>query len=119
MVTRSPHPAAGRRPVEILSRDYWSKAVDNQQTNYCLIDDDPFTGHTVAYFMHELSGVFDRMVFSSRQEAEAALRWNGFYREAEESDRPAWGPPPPFWADRHPNGLIYSSGRFWRTPPAR
>jgi hypothetical protein len=107
----------GRR-IDILSRDYWFKPVENCQTTWCLIDDDPGTGRSIAYFMAETSEVFDRMVFFSRGEAEAGLRWNGFWRlSAEPEDVPRWGPPPPFVQGRHPNGPIYSSGMFWRAPP--
>jgi hypothetical protein len=82
--------------------------------NWALVDSaGPESGCT-AYFFHELSGVFDRLSFGSLDAAQAELRLNGFSRLAEE---PAtdWTPPqPPFYEARHPNGLIYSSGRFWR-----
>jgi hypothetical protein len=109
-----------RRPdklIDILSRDYWFKPLDNQQINWSLIDDHAGNSYT-AYFFHELSGVFDRLTFPSRAQAESALRYNGFWRlsdcpEIEQSAVPS----PPFHEDTHWKGPIYSSGRFWHRPP--
>ena len=99
--------------VEILSRDYWFKIVEFLQQNWALIDETP-DGCTV-FFFGDTSGVFDRLTFPSVTEAEAALRRNGFSRFAE--DKEAQGfiaiPQPPFHERPHPNGAIYSSGRFW------
>lgn len=112
-------PRREQRPVvEILSRDYWFKPLENQQINWCLVDDDPSTGCSAAFFFHELSGIFDRLTFVTQSEADRALRHNGFHRLAErpEVDQDAV-PGPPFQEDQHWNGPIYSSGRFWRAPP--
>jgi len=110
---------ARRTCVQIESLDYWRKALENQQSNWALIDDDPESGSATVYFLHELSGVFDRLHFQSRPEAELELHYNNFYRVADEPNE-AWvtGPPPPFFEDEHPNGPIYSSGRYWRRVPA-
>ncbi len=108
----------GRAAVEINSRDYWLKSLENHQTNWALIDEEAVDGMCTALFIHELSGVFDRIFFRSRPEAEIALRFNGFGRLAEWADAPAdLAPPPPFFEDEHPNGPIYSSGQYWRQPP--
>lgn len=107
-----------RVPVEIRSRDYWLKSLDNHQTNWALLDFDATGGHCTSYFFHELSGVFDRIHFPTLRLAELALRLNGFGRLAEWKEAPAGlAPPPPFFEDRHPSGPIYSSGRFWKRPP--
>lgn len=104
-----------RKEVRIKSRDYWRKALENQQSNWALIESDPADGSALVYFFHELSGVFDRLKFQGRLEAESALRRNNFYRLADEMDEAQFpGPPPPFFEDEHPTGAIYSSGRFWR-----
>ncbi len=102
--------------VPIRSRDYWFKGLENHQTNWCLIDAGADRS-VIAYFFHELSGVFDRLKFETAAQADAELRFNGFVRLAECPDLDQSSAPlPPFRTDRHPNGPIYSSGRFWRKP---
>ena len=101
--------------IRIVSRDYWFKPLENHQINWCLVDDDPAAGGSIAYFFHECSGVFDRLTFVSRAAAVSQLRFNGFHRLAEQPDLDQGGVPgPPFQEDQHWNGPIYSSGRFWR-----
>ncbi len=103
--------------VDIQSRDFWFKVVEMLQQNWALIEEDPEGGVTV-YFIHDGSGVFDQMDFTSREEAGAALRRNGFerYEKDVEWQKFIAPPRPPFWKAAHPNGPIYSSGRFWRYP---
>lgn len=106
-----------RRSIQIRSRDYWLKSLDNHQTNWALLDDDPAGSHCTVFFFHELSGVFDRLSFPTARLAETALRYNGFGRLLEWHDAPdGYAPPPPFFEDQHPNGPIYSSGRYWKRP---
>jgi hypothetical protein len=49
-------------------------------------------------------------------EAETVALRKGFNRyNTEETEKEFIGnPEPPFWESRHPNGAIYSSGRFWQ-----
>ena len=70
--------------------------------------------HTV-YFIQDLSGVFDQMEFPSIAEAESALRRNGFRVFKEDSDAGKFltPPPPHFRRVQHPNGPVYSSGKYW------
>lgn len=101
--------------VEINSRDYWFKVVEFLQQNWALIDPcDP--GVTVS-FLGDTSGVFDQLSFPSMAEAEEALNRNGFRRFADDPDAPEFlAPPrPPFYRRPHPNGPIYSSGRYWKS----
>jgi hypothetical protein len=103
-------------PVEIQSRDYWVKVVEMLQQNWALIDPAAKDEGVIVYFVHDRSGVFDRLTFPSKEAAEAALRRNGFSKFG---DDPRIGefltpPLPPFREAKHPNGPIYSSGRFWR-----
>jgi hypothetical protein len=106
--------------VEIESRDYWLKIVGMLQHNWALIDEDPRRAGVTVYFVHDGSGVFDRMQFDSKQSAGRSLHYNGFRRYAEEDEdlkthiKP---PEPPFTEGHHPNGKIYSSGRYWGEPP--
>lgn len=103
-------------PVEIQSRDYWFKIVSMLEQNWALVDNDPDSPGVIVYFVHDLSGVFDRMRFKSYEIAKMSLRWNGFMQLENDKDAQDFlsPPPPPFWEAQHPNGPIYSSGRFWR-----
>jgi len=100
--------------VEIRSRDYWFKVVEMLQQNWALIDVDP-RGLCLVCFIHDRSGVFDEMHFTSEQEAQSQLKQNGFRRYAEDikAQKFIGAPKPPFYKDSHPNGPIYSSGRYW------
>ena len=103
-------------PIEIQSRDYWFKIVEFLQQNWALIDESPGGKGCNLFFFGDTSGGFDRLSFSSVAEAEAALRRNGFRRFAEDKKAQEFiaVPKPPFYERPHPNGPIYSSGRFWR-----
>ena len=98
--------------VEVASRIYWFKIVDFLQQNWALIDRADLG--IVVYFIGDTSGVFDELSFSSNEDAELALLRNGFNRF--DLDRNAQSfiavPQPPFYRQPHPNGPIYSSGRF-------
>lgn len=101
--------------LSIQSRDYWFKVIEMLQQNWALMDE---TGEGVTvYFVSDTSGVFDELKFKSPAEAEAALRLNGFGRYAEDPRAASFlhCPEPPFISRPHPNGPIYSSGRFWQT----
>jgi hypothetical protein len=99
--------------VPIVNRDYWFKIVEMLQQNWALIDTDK-SGVTV-WFFGDTSGVFDVMKFALLTEAEAALLRNGFRRYADDTKVQEFiaVPQPPFKRQPHPNGPIYSSGRFW------
>ncbi|RJP93884.1 MAG: hypothetical protein C4518_05080 [Desulfobacteraceae bacterium] len=101
-------------PVEIRSRDYWFKIIEFLQQNWALIDETP-DGYAV-FFFGDTSGIFDQLSFPLVVEAEAALRRNGFSRFAEDKKAQEFIaiPQPPFHERPHPNGPIYSSGKFWR-----
>jgi len=66
--------------------------------------------------MHDGSGVFDMLKFSSLKKVQEGLIRNGFrrYDEDNEAQQLIGIPKPPFHKDTHPNGPIYSSGRYWR-----
>ena len=102
--------------VEIQSRDFWVKVVENLQQNWALVE----TGYKQSsearvFFMGDTGGVFDEMSFSSADEAVRALQNNGFNRYADDRALQSFivPPKPSFWRSRHPNGAIYSSGRYW------
>ena len=99
------------KEVPIESRDYWFKIVEFLQQNWALVD--PHERGAIAWFIGDTSGVFDQIVFSSPEEAFSALTRNGFRRLANDQTF-LRAPEPPFVRQPHPNGPIYSSGRFWR-----
>jgi hypothetical protein len=83
----------------------------NDQQNWAVIEAEDAEGVRV-YFISDTSGVFDEIAFSSADAARESLDRNGFRRFA---DLQSFLSPPsaPFRRAVHPNGPIYSSGRFW------
>jgi hypothetical protein len=67
------------------------------------------------FFFGDTSNVFDRLSFPSVAQAGVALRRNGFARFAVDKKAQEFIPIPqtPFHEGAHPNGRIYSSGKFW------
>jgi hypothetical protein len=100
--------------ITIQSTDFWVKVVEMLQQNWALIEDE--TPGVRVYFISDISDVFDEIAFPSASPAKEALRKNGFRRFADGADLQSFLRPPsaPFPRSVHPNGPIYSSGRFWR-----
>ena len=100
--------------IEIASRDYWFKIVEFLQQNWALVDET--NAGVVVYFFGDTAGVFDEIVFDSTDAAVIGLRRNGFKRYEDEPDSHEFiaRPEEPFVRRSHPNGAIYSSGRFWK-----
>lgn len=100
--------------IQIDSRDYWFKIVDFLQQNWALIDREE-SGSVIVWFFGDTAGVFDELRLPSEDAARLALIRNGFRRLADDSDSQVFlrPPEPPFRRVAHPNGPIYSSGRFW------
>lgn len=101
--------------VQIASRDFWFKIVEFLQQNWALID--KLEGESVkVFFIHDASGVFDEINFDSEQVAQSSLIRNGFRRYSEDLKAQDFIRPPqsPFFRAIHPNGPIYSSGRYWK-----
>lgn len=103
-------------PVAIRSADYWVKVVEMLQQNWALVETEGADAVRV-YFINDTGGVFDEMAFPTASAAWDALSRNGFRRWAENSDLQSFLRPPsaPFRRSDHPNGPVYSSGRFWRS----
>ena len=98
-----------------LADDPWFKVVDMLQQNWAVViaEDD----QTRVVFYDDTCGVFDELRFTeSSGEVEAALRRNGFAKFSEDAEAASFISLPDgnFHKVRHPNGPIYSSGRFWR-----
>ncbi len=100
--------------VSIESREYWFKVVEFLQQNWSLVDLND--QGAVAWFVSDTSGVFDEIIFPSMEEAIRALIRNGFRRFSDDLKAQTMMRPPeaPFTRRTHPNGRIYSSGRFWK-----
>jgi hypothetical protein len=100
--------------VAVVSRDYWFKIVEFLQQNWALVD--ATDGGAIVWFFGDTSGIFDEMKFSSIVEAEESLARNGFQRYAEDKKALEFItiPQPRFRRQPHPNGPIYSSGRYWK-----
>jgi hypothetical protein len=102
--------------VEIESRDFWVKVVGMLEQNWALIETGDAASHGVrVFFIGDTSSVFDEMSFGSSDDAMRALRRNGFTRYADDRELQSFvvPPKPTFWRSQHPNGAIYSSGRYW------
>ncbi len=85
------------------------------QQNWAAIEADA-SGAVRVYFVSDTGGIFDEMTFASEAEAIAGLTRNGFRQFADAPNLQSFlrAPHPPFRTGHHPNGPIYSSGRFWR-----
>ena len=102
--------------VQIESDDFWVKVVEMLQQNWALIEPVP-SGGVCVYFISDASGVFDEIAFPSTAKAIFALTRSGFRCYAKKQKLQSFLSPPsaPFHRHPHPNGLIYSSGRFWKS----
>jgi hypothetical protein len=100
--------------VPIVSQDFWFKVVEFLQQNWALIDSSE--GGVTVWFLDDGGGVFDSLDFRTEAEAMIALRRNGFVRFADDAKAQTFitTPAEPFRRRAHPNGPIYSSGRFWK-----
>jgi len=96
-----------------LARDPWFKIVEFLQQNWAVVVER--NGSVLVVFYGDTCGVFDELEYTSRVEAEAALTRNGFakYLEAKDAKGFIALPRGDFQERAHPNGRIYSSGRFW------
>lgn len=94
--------------------DWWIKLVEMLQNNWAVIVPNKEDGADII-FVSDTSGIFDRITYGSREEAEAALLRNGFSRYHEDDEIMNLIPYPnePYTLQPHPNGRIYSSGRYW------
>jgi len=99
--------------IERHEQDLWVKIVEMLQQNWAsveLTDSGP-----LVHFISDASEVFDEIPFADIPSAKAALTRNGFKRFSDSPQLQEFlsPPKPPFKRGRHPNGRIYSSGRYW------
>ena len=97
-----------------LADDPWFKVVEMLQQNWAVIVEQDEAALLVFY--GDTCGVFDQIAFDDRSSAEDALRRNGFrkLRDDPKAQEFIAVPEGEFHEQAHPNGFIYSSGRFWR-----
>lgn len=100
--------------VAIVSSDHWFKIVGYLQQNWALITRSA-DSTAVLYFIGDTGLIFDEMIFPSAAAARDALQDNGFRQYSEDTQSQAIIRPPvsPYYRHPHPNGPIYSSGRYW------
>ena len=103
-------------PVMVSRKTYWVKIVSFLQQNWAAIDDLPGSEGVRIWFFGDTSGVFDFIDYPSREAARQALHVNGFSVWTAEKFGFISRPIPPFSWRSHPNGEIYSSGRYWIFP---
>jgi hypothetical protein len=97
-----------------LAKDPWFKIVEFLQQNWAVIVDRK--DEVLVVFYGDTCGVFDEITFPTREEAEKALRRNGFAKFVDDHKAQEFIDLPrgEFTERPHPNGRIYSSGRFWK-----
>lgn len=95
--------------------DWWVKVVEFLQQNWALPV--PIERGYALLFIGDDARVFDRLDFADESSMLEALQRNGFeeFAKTPELQEFLCPPGPPISTRRHPNGLIYSSGRFWRS----
>ncbi len=104
-----------REEIKIEGDDFWVKVLGFLQQNWALIE----VGEKVTvWFIHDGSGVIDRLEFDSLEKAELGLYRNGFkkYLDPNEKFTEFMAPPQrPFYA--FPMN-VYSSGEYWQPHPS-
>lgn len=93
--------------------DLWVKIIGMLQQNWASIE--PGGEGVCLLSVSDTGEIFDRLPFAFAEDVEDALRRNGFRRFRESTELHGFLSPPdrPYSEGRHPNGPIYSSGRFW------
>ena len=97
-----------------LANDPWFKIVEMLQQNWAvLVEKDD---SVLAVFYGDTCGVFDQIEFADKKSAELALRRNGFrkYQDDVKAQEFIALPERKFFESPHPNGNIYSSGKYWK-----
>lgn len=96
-----------------LANDPWFKVVDFLQQNWAVVIEKK--KDVLVVFYGDTCGIFDEIAFATKSKAEYALQRNGFSKFLEDTmAKDIIGIPKGDFTERpHPNGRIYSSGRFW------
>lgn len=96
----------------------WFKVTGMLQQNWCTVVNQ-HDGKAEAVFFDDLSSVFDRLLFESRDDCERALRFNGFTPLDEDPGfcEIAGEPSFPLRESARSHRPVYSSGEYWHVPP--
>jgi hypothetical protein len=99
--------------IEISNEVYWFKIVEFLQQNWAVIEPEG-SGFKILFF-DDSSGIFDSIEFDSLEDAETALKRNGFknYNTDQEVHDFIAKPKAPLRGGAHLINSIYSSERFW------
>lgn len=102
------------KAIEIRSKGIWVKVIQMLQQNWAIVETAD-NGEATIFFINDAGGVFDQIVIASLDEARFALIRNGFHCFNDDLNLKSFlrPPAPPFYKSQHPNGNIYSSGRYW------
>jgi hypothetical protein len=100
--------------TEKLAKDPWFKVVDFLQQNWAVIVNR--STDVLIVFYGDTCGVFDEISYSSIEGAKQALKRNGFAKFCDDKQAQTYISLPngEFREKAHPNGRIYSSGRYWK-----
>ena len=97
-----------------VASDPWFKVVDCLQQNWAVIIER--ANDALVVFYGDGCGVFDEISYIDTRNAETALLLNGFNKYNSQPAQTHDVVPKPdgiFRYSPHPNGRIYSEGRFW------
>ena len=106
------------KPVDtftIQNTVFWVKVVGFLQHNWAVIEEVEQNKIKI-FFFDDNAQVFDELDFELLDDADKALARNGFDLWEDEDNAFKANIPKPqqvFSRGKHPNGPIYSSGRFW------
>jgi hypothetical protein len=98
--------------IQIKSDDFWVKIVEFLQQNWALIEEDE--SKYIVWFIHDGSGVFDKLGFNNLQEAADGLTRNGFKRYLDPTEKFTEFISPPKRPFFNSPRNIYSSGQHWK-----
>lgn len=98
--------------VKIQSNDFWVKIVEFLQQNWALIDE--HENNTIVWFIHDASGVFDKLEFKNHNDAIIGLEKNGFKRYLDPTENFTEFIIPPKRPFFNSPKNIYSSGKYWK-----
>ena len=95
------------------AKDPWFKVVEFLRQNWAVVIGQ--NDFSLVVFYSDTCGIFDEISFDNDTDAETALRRNGFqkYLEDDRANEFIGLPRGDFRESPHPNGKIYSSGRYW------
>lgn len=104
--------------LDVPAGPLWFKVTGMLQQNWCTVVDH-YDGKVDAVFLDDLSSVFDRLLFDSRDDCERGLRFNGFTPLDEDPRlREIAGEPSfPLRESARSHRPVYSSGEYWHVPP--